>query len=256
MDEAIEISSQVRAIIDRSNVQCRSLAALPEGLFDLFLSGRREAVVVLRGRPVRALVSASIDDENFEMEAPELVPFIKVGSLLLVVFPGCDGRRYVIQARVSSLFADSFRVECLDPRYSERFKPEAEVVVSWRRVPDDVELAIRDGALRVFRSLEGGMTEKAAPENDNRPPPGFEASREFAVLADISSGGAALFSRTRVDVGLADHMVYMETEESAPLRAGLFAVVRGVSQKDGGSVIHLMFVARIPEETAAGIAGR
>lgn len=253
----VEISAQIKNILDRNNVQCRSLAALPEGLFELFLARRRPAVVLLRGRPVRAVVRRGIDEETFEMEAPELVPHLKAGDLVLVVFPGPDGRRYVVQARVAAVFADGFRGECMDPRYSDRLCPEGEVVVSWRRVPDDVELALRGGELRVFRNMDDGVVEKAAPdETDQREPPGFEGKREFAVLADISCGGAALASRGRVDGGIVDHLLYLETEKSAAARAGLFGVVRGVSDGGRGSVIHVMFVARIPEDAAAAIAGR
>ncbi len=257
MADIIEISSQIKTIIDRNNVQCRSLAALPEGMFERFVVKGLPLAVLFKGRPLRGVVSAGIDEENFEIEAPDLVPYLKAGALLLVVFPGPDGRRYVIQARVSAVKADGCRVECLDPRYGKRLRPEGEVVVSWRRVPDEVELALRDGGLRVFRSMDDGVVEKvAADETDRREAPGFETSRGFAVLADISGGGAALFSKEEVDGGLADHLLYIETDKAAPARLGLFAVVRGVSGRDGGSLIHLMFVARIGDDLAAAAAGK
>ena len=257
MADSIEISSHIKAVIDRSNVQCRSLAALPEGLFDRFLAKGFPLAVLFKGRPLRGRVRAGIDEENFEIEAPDLVPYLKAGALLLVVFPGPGGRRYVIQARVREVKADGCRVECLDPRYGKRLRPEGEVVVSWRRVPDEVELALREGGLRVFRELAGGVVERvAADEGDRREAPGFEASRGFAVLADISGGGAALFSKEAVDGGLADHLLYIETDKAAPARLGLFAVVRGISGREGGSLIHLMFVARIGEDLAAALAGK
>ncbi len=251
---AVEISSQVREIINRNNIQIRSLAGLPEGVIDPFLARRQEAVLLFKGRPTRVLFLSRIDDETFEVQAPDLVPYLRNSAVVLVVLPGA-GRRYVIQAAVVRVFAEKVRLRCLDPRFSTRIVPSEEVVFSWRLVPDEVEMAIKDDGLKVFRDAGKGIIEKVAPENDQRQPPGFEAGRNFAVLADISSGGCGLLSRARIDPGIENHLLYLENDESSPCRIGIFAVARMVAVENSGGRVHLMFIARLDPGVVKKVAG-
>jgi len=254
MAETIEISAQVKEIINRSNVQLRSLAGLPDEFLAPFLRRDKELLLVFKGKPVKGFFSNRIDDEIFEVEAPEIIPYLKGGAVVIAVMPGV-GSRYVIQTSVSALFAEKVRLACLDPRFSQRIVPSSELVVSWRKVPDEVELALKEGGIGLFRSSDGNVIEKVAADGAKGNPPGFEGKREFAVIGDISTGGCSLISKAKIPPELANHLLYIENEDSAPCRMGIFGVARSVRAARTGSRANIMFVGRIAEEIARKVAG-
>ena len=178
MHNEIDFSQQVKEILNRNNIQVRSLAMLNNETKQLFLQHRKKAILLIRGKVYEREIDAP-DDKTIDIFDSMLNPYLKLGQLVLLVLPADKGRRFVLQTSVKNIFVDRFRLVTLDPRKNQRFPVTGNTPVFFRTVPDSIAIGIQNGELRTIRETahivpddlthvlkQAGSDVKPEPEND------------------------------------------------------------------------------------------
>ena len=144
MHKKVDFSLHVKEVLNRNNIQIRSLALVDEELKSHFFQDRRKAVLLIRNKVYEREID-SVDDKNIDIYDTVLIPYIKKGHLVLLVLPSDKKKRYVLQTMVSSVYVDRFRLTALDPRKNRRFPTPQGMPVAIRTVPDALALRIQTG---------------------------------------------------------------------------------------------------------------
>ncbi|MBU0484907.1 MAG: hypothetical protein KKB30_10385 [Proteobacteria bacterium] len=261
MAAEIDIFEHINELINRNNVQIRSLDVLDQDLYARYLVGGK-AILILRAKVYEKKVRV-ITEEMLEIESNELAGYVKSGDKLIVVLPGSGKKRFVLQGQVQNIFVDRFRVTILDPRFNQRFSGETSGVSRFWEVPEVVLLKLQNRELRLFRRENGTVIEHLS-ESESGTDETIDCVKLLAtspisgVLIDISCGGLCLrvgsgncehLAKSIVYVGLdfQGHVEEGDEVEAAGMCIKIFAIVRKFRHAPEGDYLHMMFVAQLPE---------
>lgn len=165
MHKKVDFSLHVKEVLNRNNIQIRSLALVDEELKSHFFNDRKKAILLIRNKVYEREID-SVDDNNIDIYDTVLIPYIKKGHLVLLVLPSDKKKRYVLQTMVSSVYVDRFRLTALDPRKNRRFSSPQGMLVTIRTIPDALALRIQTGELRSVRQGEGIMLDELPDDAD------------------------------------------------------------------------------------------
>lgn len=281
----IPFSRRIQELINRSNIQIRSLNALDDNLLELYKTGQKKAILVFRSRVIEVQLHV-INNRQIKITDINLSVFMRPGDLVLVILPGNKGNRYVLQTFVKELFVDRFKLQTLDPRLNERVKLSIPGNVSFLQVPPLLTVELEKGHSQIIRDVQ--LTRKVQPVTLNEQGvaqtslavPGYKVTDYFAEkdqkeasclhkkflkhkpiaakLIDISLGGMCIITKQGVGEKLENHFLYINIDsKGSPLaKASLhtslkikaLAVVRTYNTASDGDYLHLMFFSQLPEE--------
>jgi hypothetical protein len=274
----IDISSQLKELLNRNNVQAHSVDRLDASLRSEYLEGRRKALVFYRSKLFERSITFP-DNDMVGVNDSELSPHLKNGERVLLVLDSGAGIRYVLQTTVAEIFADRFVVRILDPRHDQRFSMGRAADLTLSAMAANICLQLQSDTTVIERTVSGPITMKAAdlqagelPDSqsmvedvlldrasrqalmDSKLVAGLAAVKGIGVV-DISLGGACLAvakgSAKGLDGQLLSVCFALPSENAGIYGAGLgiaaFAVVRGWKQAPDADHLHLMFISRLPE---------
>jgi len=277
----IDISSQMKELLNRNNVQIHSLEQIDAGLKEAYAAGRKQALILHRSKVYARRVGFS-GDQVVEVYDTELPAYLKVGERLLVVLGTGGKTRFVLQTAVTHIFSDRFTLGIQDPRHTQRFRvAKAEALVFWPMSPE-VYLKLQSDEVVLGRQVGGPITARpadlAAGERPDSPSTVDESlldrqSRQptadlAAVLnspgnvalgvVDISLGGLCLAVAPGSGQAFAHQLLYVSftlpANQSgiygAGLRIAALAIARGWKKAPAADHLHLMFLARLPDLVA------
>ena len=154
MRRQLDISQQIQELINRNNVQIRSLELLGKDIRELYQEKEKKAILIIRSKVYeRTILDAGID--MIDIYDSHLAAYVKKEERIIIVLPSGGKKRYVLQTQVTNIFFDFFRVQPLDPRLNERIKLPPFHSVHCRLVPDTITLRLQEGELRLIRKIEG-----------------------------------------------------------------------------------------------------
>ena len=274
----IDISSQMKELLNRNNVQVHSLLQLDAVLKEAYTSGGKKALILHRSKVYERRIVFS-GEQVVEVYDTDLTAHLKKGERLLVVLSGGGKTRFVLQTGVVHIFPDRFALNILDPRHTQRFSvTKAEALAFWPMTPE-VSLKLQSDEVLLERQISGpitarpadlaagarpdtpSMVEESLIDRQSRQPTGDMV----AVLAtpghnalgvvDISLGGLCLAVDHGSGQALAHQLLYVRftlpANQSGIYGAGLqvaaFAIARGWKEAPGVDHLHLMFLSRLPD---------
>ncbi len=283
MQVTLNVSQYIRELLNRSNVQVRSLDQIEEGLKNLFATGQKKAILLFHAQVHEALIRIQ-DSRHIQISDDTLPVYMRPGDMVIVLLPGPDGKRYVLQTTLVELFIDRFILRILDPRSTRRLKFAGHNMIFWQ-VPTILMLKLEQESLHLIRA-DGEMVARPGQKNwaEKQYKPGFnvidflfepeleQISLTFQALVDsepipakllnISLGGLCVLAKPGAGKNLKNHFLYVNVEltgfreeESKILpQSGVkimaFAVVRSYTSNKKGDCLHLMFLSSLPDESS------
>lgn len=290
MQATIDVAKYIQELLNRSNVQVRSLDQVDDHLKELYTTGNKKAILLYHSQVSEAPIRI-LDARRIEITDDTLPLYLKHGDMIIVLLPAPEGKRYVLQTTLEELFIDRFVLQILDPRATKRLKFAGHNMVFWQ-IPTVLMLKLEREELRLVR--EDGEME---PENRSKPKswaekqfqPGYNIIDYFseveldqvsltyqalidseavsAKLLDISRGGLCLRTKPGMGKNLKNHFLYIKLELVGVQQTGskilpqpgikimTFAVVRSFKDSKKGDELHLMFLATLPETASAYFPG-
>ncbi len=262
----VDFSAQIKEILDKNNIQLRSLDFLAENLKRQFANLRPKALLLVHGKVYEREINP-VDATLIDIFDSVLSNHLKNDELVLVILPTGSSKRYVMQTRVIDRYVDRFRLKVLDPRKNIRFpfkKHDCRAKI-WP-LPDHMAMKMQTGALHAIRDKqeEEGQLEVIDALYE---PGGQDVAADYLALlsgaarssaiVDISLGGTCLVAKR--DERLHAHqlvlveLTLMVGGGSALLRP--LAVIRSSFAHGHGLKLHLRFISRLGDEVETFFKG-
>lgn len=150
----IDFSQRVKEVLNRNNIQIRSLAYIDTKTKEELFRHRKKVILLIRNKVFEREIN-SLDNKTLDVFDTQLIPYLKKKQLILVVLPAGDKKRYVLQTYIDNIFIDRFRLIALDPRNNQRFPAPQPIVVRIRPVCDATAIRIQTGEIRPVRQNNG-----------------------------------------------------------------------------------------------------
>ncbi|MBU0676059.1 MAG: hypothetical protein KJ950_15590 [Proteobacteria bacterium] len=203
MSYAVDISGKVKEIMNRNNVQIRSLELLDPRIKALFTGRKLKAVVIVNNKVFERLID-SPEKGSIDVIDTELISYLKVGQLILIVLPVDKKKRYVLQTTVQSLYVDRFRVEPLDPRKNRRYPQFTDTLVRVRVVNDPTVMRIQVGEIDVTRKIDGLRLDDQIPLAVGSSPVNYEKKSNKSSGEELQPVAEPVTEENSVDQELAE----------------------------------------------------
>jgi hypothetical protein len=165
MQTNVDLSPHVKEVMNRNNIQIRSLDFVDPKILEKFFIHRKKAILLIRNKVFEREIN-SLGDQTLDIFDTQLSPYLKKGQSILVVLPTGGKQRYVLQTKIINIFIDRFRLAALDPRDTIRFSFSPPRGVKIRTVCDATTIRIQTGELRVIRHHDGVLQDTST---DNTP---------------------------------------------------------------------------------------
>jgi len=284
MQVTLNVSQYLKELLNRSNVQVRSLDQIEDDLKELFATGKKKAIILFRTQVHEAQIRIQ-DSRHLQISDDTLPLYVRPGDMVIVLLPAPGGKRYVLQTTLVELFVDRFILRILDPRSTKRLKFGGHNMIFWQ-VPTILMLQLEQEKLRLVRAdgeLETtGQGRKSWAEKEFKS--GFnvidflleseieQLSLTFqavvdsepvpAKLLDISLGGLCVLAKAGTGKNLKNHFLYVKLEltgfkeegtkilPQAGVKIMAFTVVRGFTPSKRGDYLHLMFLSPLPDNSS------
>ena len=162
----IEISKQIKDLVNRSNVQIHALDALAPTVRNRFIFGKQPVLVMLGQHAAKAKLH-DLGDGRVSVESPDFPPYLKPGGRVVVVLPAGD-TRYVLQANIEKLFPGVLELTISDPRSDERFRADGVVPVEFLEVPPGILMKLMNGSLVLVRDTNFALDEPAGKKTESK----------------------------------------------------------------------------------------
>ena len=201
MSTVVDFSQHVKEVLNRNNIQTRSLEFVPPKIREQFFTQHKKAILLIRNKVFEREIN-SPQTHAIDVFDTQLIPYLKKGQLVLLVMPTDGVKRYVLQTRIDNIFFDRFRLVTLDPRHNKRVSFSRPVGVGIRPVCDATVIrCIQTGEVRAVRNTEGVLPDapldNAGQIDVNKP------DRDFAKLVvnegDKKEGGASAPPQSETD---------------------------------------------------------
>lgn len=154
MQTSVDFSRHVKEVLNRNNIQIRSLEFVDPKVKEEFFAHRKKAILLIRNKVYEREIN-SLDNRTLDVFDTQLAPYLKKGQLALVVLPTGGRKRYVLQTKIDNIFVDRFRLIALDPRNTKRFSFSNPVGVKIRPVCDATVIRVQTGEVRTIRYHDG-----------------------------------------------------------------------------------------------------
>jgi len=223
MQTSVDFSQHVKEVLNRNNIQIRSLEFVDSNIKERFFTHRKKAILLIRNKVFEREIN-SLGNRMLDIFDTQLCPYLKKGQSVLVVLPTGGKKRYVLQTKIVNIFVDRFRLTALDPRDAKRFSFSPPIGVRIRPVCDATAIRIQTGEVRVIRYNEGILPDTSLdspnqPGNSKgSPDEGFEKS----VLDGVEGDG-----------GQSPDSSAVQTPSAPPCR-GRQALLKDILCKDEG----------------------
>jgi hypothetical protein len=209
------------------------------------------------------------------------MPDLRLGDLVLVIFPVAPRLRYVLQTVVKTQSGIQLHLAYGDSRYDVRYRVQQAIPVTLTVVPPTLVPALRGQRTRAIRDLYG-PPEGTFPRHGGAiieslcatppesaaldVPNGCNAPAHASQLHDISLGGACLALPETLQIeNLLSLLFYLNIplprilsvppgEESLPLQLHLFGLIRSIRTAPAPGTLHMRFLKRLPAELDAYFA--
>jgi len=179
MQTSVDFSQHVKEVLNRNNIQIRSLEFVDAKIKEKFFAHRKKAILLIRNKVYEREIN-SLGDRTLDIFDTQLSPYLKKGQPVLVVLPTGGKKRYVLQTKIVNIFVDRFRLTALDPRDTPRFPFSSPVEVKIRPVCDATAIRIQTGEVRVIRYNDGVLPDapsgSPSPTGSSSPDEGLEKS--------------------------------------------------------------------------------
>jgi len=258
----VDFSQQIKEILDKNNIQLRSLDLLEEKIKRRFFQSRHKALILVHSKVYELEIDA-VSPSTIDIFDTALSNHLKNKDLVLIILPTTTGKRYVLQSYVSRLFIDRCRLKILDPRKNTRFQlPKKQGAKVWH-LPDLIAMKMQSAELRSIRDQQGDGKESSRQltiidglhEKDQTAPASeysklLSSAPMAATLTDISLGGACLLLPPS-DLFQVNQLLLIElTMQAQPSSLLLrpLAVICNCLEQEGNIKIHLRFISRLTAE--------
>jgi hypothetical protein len=262
----VDFSAQIKEILDKNNIQLRSLDFLEENFKQQYVNLRQKALLLVRGKVYEREINP-VDATIIDIFDEVLSGHVKNKELVLVILPTDSSKRYVLQTGVIGRFVDRFRLKVLDPRKDIRFpfkKSDCRAKV-WP-LSDHMAVKMQVGALHAIRDnqdVDGqlkvidGLCEPDENDLADDYRSLLTSAALSATMVDVSLGGSCLIAKrdTRLQAHqlLVVELTLVVGEVSALLRP--LAVIRNSQDCEQGLKLHLCFISRLDDEVEAFLGG-
>lgn len=283
----IPFSRRIQELINRNNIQVRSLDKLDDNLRKLYTAGQKKGILIFRTKVLEVQIHI-IDDIHIKIVDINLSVFVRAGDSVIIILPANEGKRYVLQALVKELFVDRLKLQILDPRSNERVKLIEPISMAFWQVPPLFMAKLENDNLQIIREIKliresqpAATGTDAATQTDSVAAPRYsivdwlaekdekqasDAYKKFlerkpasSELIDISLGGMCIKTAQGLGKELNNYFLYVTFDSStqldakgASLQPGLnissFAVVRSYNSSPDGDQLHIMFLSQLPAE--------
>lgn len=181
MPTSEDFSQHVKEVMNRNNIQIRSLEFVDSELKEKFFTQRKKAILLIANKVFEREIN-SLANRTLEIFDTQLNRYLKKGQLVLVVLPTGGKKRYVLQTKIVNIFIDRFQLIALDPRDANRFPFSSPIGVRIRPVCDATAIRIQTGEVRVIRYNDGvSIPPSAAPTDNSTPNEGIEKNLPAGV---------------------------------------------------------------------------
>lgn len=288
MKVQIPFSRRIQELINRNNIQIRSLKTLDENLLKLYRTGQKKAILIYRSK-VHEVQIHLIGARHIKVTDINLSIFMRPGDLVFIILEGDEGKRYVLQTSVVELFVDRFKLKILDPRSNERVKLSKPCRISFLQVPPLLSVELEKENMQIIRETElvrkgrpVMLSDEEAPAEPTPPTAVYEIIDFFtekdrkkkksamyksflehksipAKLIDISRGGMRIQVKQGLAKKLENYFLYVKFDSSeltgeneggphSSIKIMAFAIIRSFKATPEGDNLHLMFFSQLPEE--------
>lgn len=166
MQTGIDFSQRVKEVLNRNNIQIRSLAYIDKKTKEELFRHRKKVILLIRNKVFEREIN-SLDNQTIDVFDTQLNPYLKKKQLVLVVVPTGGTKRYVLQTYINNIFIDRFRLVALDPRNNKRFSFSLPINVTIRPVCDATAIRIQTGEVRPIRDHDGIMPD-TSPDTSSK----------------------------------------------------------------------------------------
>jgi urease gamma subunit len=178
MSTVADVSQHVKEVLNRNNIQTRSLEFIPLEIKEQFFTQHKKAILLVRNKVFEREINQMGITDVIDVFDTELIPYLKKGQFVLLVMPTGGVKRYILQTRIDNIFVDRFRLVTLDPRHNKRFSFARSVGVRIRPVCDATVIRyIQTGEVRPVRNTDGVLPDapldNAGQTDVNNPDRGF-----------------------------------------------------------------------------------
>ena len=154
MQTGVDFSQHVKEVLNRNNIQIRSLEFIDPRLREEFTKHRKKAILLIRNKVFEREINP-LNASTIDVFDTQLSPYLKKGQLVLLVLPTGGVKRYVLQTSINNIFIDRFRLTSLDPRNSRRVSFSHPVGVRVRPVGDATVIRMQTGEIKAIRQSSG-----------------------------------------------------------------------------------------------------
>lgn len=279
----IPFSRSIQEFLNRDNKQIYSLDQLDKELLDLYVAGKKKAIISFRTRVLEAQLHV-INKSSFKIEDAIFAGYLMPRDLVIVSLSTSKGLQYVMQTTVKDLYIDNFILQIRDPRLNERVKfPKPEKILFWQ-VPPLLMVKLENEHLQIMRDIElirKVQTPSSKPNaNEKKPSKASyrvtdyltekneqEQAVEYkkllnpkpasAELIDVSLGGMCIRTEKGLGKELDNRFLYLsfnsigspsKKRQSPSIKIETFAVVRSYKTSASSDNLHIMFLSHLPEE--------
>lgn len=186
MQTNIDFSQHVKEVLNRNNIQIRSLEFVDSKIKEQFFTQRKKAILLIRNKVYEREITA-LNDRTLDIFDTQLIPYLKKGQSILVVLPTGGKKRYVLQTKIVNIFIDRFHLTVLDPRNAKRFSFSPPIGAKIRSVCDATAIRIQTGEVRVIRYIDETLLDgplDVANKTGSSPDEGLEKNVPASAIVE------------------------------------------------------------------------
>jgi hypothetical protein len=272
----IDIYADIYALIAPTDIQITSPRDIEPALLQPFETGAKDVMLIfLTGKKLIHATIHTMYHTHMLVDMDQSSLSHRLRERLLVLFPALPGKRYVLQAVVSEIYAGRLKLRYQDPRYDMRRQFSLPTPILLRLVHPATVSAMAQKHLRLVRetylsppvllpTARGCIADRLYQSDTGLVSPHMRALEDTTPIVcglyDISPGGVCLTCPeehrpdellqrvARLHIPLAPLSQHTSHEQYFPFVLEPFGVIRDVKTTSPPWLLHLRFLKRLPRE--------
>jgi hypothetical protein len=272
----LDIAADIYALIAPTDIQIPSPHDIEPALLQPFETGAKDVLLIfLTGKRLTPATVHALYHTHMLVDMDQSCRSHRLRERLLVLFPALPGRRYVLQAVVSEIYAGRLKLRYQDPRYDIRRQCSLPTPILLRLVHPATVSAMAQKHVRLVRethlsplalppTVKGCIADRLYQGETGLVSPHMRALEDappiVCGLYDISPGGVCLTCPeehrpdellqrvTRLHITLAPLSQHTKQAQYFPFVLEPFGVIRDVKTTSPPWLLHLRFLKRLPRE--------